>query len=106
MSILKFYLINRKTALEKDDIKNTRHCPNLEGSDFDRCSDGGPEGVRTLDLCVANAALSQLSYKPEYKQKSFQIQNTLPIGSVNCGADYEARTRYLHLGKVALYQMS
>ena len=22
------------------------------------------------------------------------------------GADYEARTRYLHLGKVALYQMS
>ena len=23
-----------------------------------------------------------------------------------CGADYEARTRYLHLGKVALYQMS
>ncbi len=28
-------------------------------------------------------------------------------GGVNCfGADYEARTRYLHLGKVALYQMS
>ena len=25
---------------------------------------GGPEGVRTLDLRVANAALSQLSYKP------------------------------------------
>ena len=23
-----------------------------------------------------------------------------------CGADDEARTRYLHLGKVALYQMS
>ncbi len=23
-----------------------------------------------------------------------------------CGAEYEARTRYLHLGKVALYQMS
>ena len=22
------------------------------------------------------------------------------------GAEYEARTRYLHLGKVALYQMS
>jgi len=22
------------------------------------------------------------------------------------GADYETRTRYLHLGKVALYQMS
>ena len=26
--------------------------------------------------------------------------------SIVCGADYEARTRYLHLGKVALYQMS
>ena len=26
--------------------------------------------------------------------------------SIFCGADYEARTRYLHLGKVALYQMS
>ena len=25
---------------------------------------GGLEGNRTLDLCVANAALSQLSYKP------------------------------------------
>ncbi len=23
-----------------------------------------------------------------------------------CGAAYEARTRYLHLGKVALYRMS
>ncbi len=31
----------------------------------------------------------------------------LPLGySANIGADYEARTRYLHLGKVALYQMS
>ena len=27
---------------------------------------GGPEGDRTLDLCVANAALSQLSYKPVF----------------------------------------
>ena len=24
----------------------------------------GPEGIRTLGLCVANAALSQLSYEP------------------------------------------
>ena len=31
----------------------------------------------------------------------------LPLGdgAIN-GAEYEARTRYLHLGKVALYQMS
>ncbi len=26
---------------------------------------GGPGGIRTLDLCVANAALSQLSYEPD-----------------------------------------
>ena len=25
----------------------------------------GPDGIRTHDLCVANAALSQLSYKPD-----------------------------------------
>ncbi len=25
---------------------------------------GGPEGARTPDLCIANAALSQLSYRP------------------------------------------
>ena len=29
-----------------------------------RFAAGGPEGIRTLDLCVANAALSQLSYGP------------------------------------------
>ena len=27
-------------------------------------ADGGREGIRTLDLSVANAALSQLSYAP------------------------------------------
>ena|GEM_PF-2335463 len=27
---------------------------------------GGPEGDRTLDLCIANAALSQLSYRPVF----------------------------------------
>ena len=33
--------------------------------------------------------------------------HALPLGySAAFGADYEARTRYLHLGKVALYQMS
>ena len=30
----------------------------------------------------------------------------LPLGYVAAGAGDEARTRYLHLGKVALYQMS
>ena len=34
--------------------------------------------------------------------------HALPLGysAIKIGADYEARTRYLHLGKVALYQMS
>ena len=34
--------------------------------------------------------------------------NALPLGysAKKIGADYEARTRDLHLGKVALYQMS
>ena len=31
---------------------------------FDQGICGGPEGDRTLDLCIANAALSQLSYGP------------------------------------------
>jgi hypothetical protein len=30
--------------------------------------DGGPEGIRTLDLCDANAALSQLSHEPTFFQ--------------------------------------
>ena len=33
--------------------------------------------------------------------------SALPLGyGAISGAGYEARTRYLHLGKVALYQMS
>lgn len=30
---------------------------------------GGPEGVRTLDLRDANAALSQLSHGPEFHKQ-------------------------------------
>ena len=33
-------------------------------------------------------------------------ENPRPIGQGLYGASDEARTRYLHLGKVALYQMS
>jgi hypothetical protein len=38
----------------------------LEKKDCGRLEkkDGGREGIRTLDLSVANAALSQLSYAP------------------------------------------
>ena len=37
----------------------------------------GPGGIRTHDLCVANAALSQLSYKPE-TVNGLQMRN-LPL---------------------------
>ena len=47
------------------------------------------------DLCLT-AWLWRLIEKAVTFRNSFHF----------CGADYEARTRYLHLGKVALYQMS
>ena len=52
------------------------------------CFFGALEGTRTPDLLVRSQSL----YPTE-----------LPAQN---GADDEARTRYLHLGKVALYQMS
>lgn len=46
--------------LEKQGIiKNPRMHKNIGGLVF-----GGDEGDRTPDLCIANAALSQLSYTP------------------------------------------
>ena len=42
------------------------------GGDFSR--NGGPEGIRTLDLSDANRTLSQLSYGPVYEV----------FGDVNC----------------------
>ncbi len=44
----------------KGKIKNPLMHTNISGSDF-----GGDEEDRTPDLCIANAALSQLSYTPE-----------------------------------------
>ena len=41
-------------------IKNPRTYTDVCGLDF-----GGDEGDRTPDLCIANAALSQLSYTPK-----------------------------------------
>ena len=37
---------------------------------------GGLEGDRTLDLCDANAALSQLSYEPVYIVKQEIVYST------------------------------
>ena len=44
----------------------------------------GTEGIRTLDLCVANAALSQLSYDPvllydSSNQRKLQVRKILQI---------------------------
>ena len=35
-----------------------------------KCLKGGAEGDRTPDLCIANAALSQLSYRPNREAES------------------------------------
>ena len=43
--------------------KNPQMYANISGSVF-----GGDEGDRTPDLCIANAALSQLSYTPKQIQ--------------------------------------
>ena len=40
---------------------------------------GGAEGDRTLDLCIANAALSQLSYRPEKISKNIETYNKVRI---------------------------
>ena len=43
--------------------------------------DGGPEGNRTLDLCNANAALYQLSYRPmNVSRETFIICMVPPAG--------------------------
>ena len=43
---------------------------------------GGPEGDRTLGLCVANAALSQLSYEPIAFKLLTEVneKNKCPLG--------------------------
>ena len=72
----------------------------------------------TNRLCQA-AIRGNPASPPELKPRSARDQveaassfgstaqkNIQPNGWMFFGAGYEARTRYLHLGKVALYQMS
>ena len=47
-----------------------------------------------------------LAMSPYFCVIGFRKKGRLIFLSVLFGADDEARTRYLHLGKVALYQMS
>ena len=53
-------------------------------------------GAKTEGTCFAS--LPKIPWAAKKKNH--------PIGWFLTGAGYEARTRYLHLGKVALYQMS
>ena len=62
-----------------------------------------------IDIKKENANLrSRLLEAPSRFELEIKVLQTfaLPLGYSAIGADYEARTRYLHLGKVALYQMS
>ena len=64
---------------------------------------GGPGGIRTLDLCDANAALSQLSYGPIY----LTTLNILTLSngfvkvflSVPCCAVWQTNFRSVFAGK-------
>ena len=60
------------------------------------------EPCRTSILIAVQARqVEAASSLPPMKKQDIQIGCP-----VQYGAGYEARTRYLHLGKVALYQMS
>ena len=52
--------------------------------------DGGAEGDRTLDLRIANATLSQLSYRPTCSLRSLEAK--WPSGPKRAG-DSSTRTR-------------
>ena len=59
--------------------------------------------------CELQVLFSLMEAPPRFELGIMVLQtNALPLGysAKKIGADYEARTRYLHLGKVALYQMS
>ena len=59
--------------------------------------------------CKSASAFLLMEAPPRFELGIMVLQtNALPLGysAKKIGADYEARTRYLHLGKVALYQMS
>ena len=49
----------------------TKNPPGIEPSGFRKESGGGPNEDRTHDLRIANAALSQLSYRPESSDRFY-----------------------------------
>ena len=53
--------------------------------------------------CIKDLREARAGFEPAVKVLQ---TSALPLGYGAVGASDEARTRYLHLGKVALYQMS
>ena len=64
----------------------------------------GAEGSRTLDLCIANAALSQLSYRPELFSRD--VVNSPYSQSVACsnvvGVSLALQTAIVKTGSAAV----
>ena len=56
-------------------------------------------GIKVLQTLALPLGYGTVLLKKDAKEKFL-------FASFYFGADYETRTRYLHLGKVALYQMS
>ena len=77
-------------------------------TDIDLLHYGRPEIAPTIRFLLNfnHAHYKKFGYEknPETIASGFIVMSR--ILPQHYGADYEARTRYLHLGKVALYQMS
>lgn len=65
--------------------------PKLQRAERGGAKDGGLEGIRTPDLCDANAALYQLSYKPEIINLATACPPKLQISLQVAGLPAEAR---------------
>jgi hypothetical protein len=71
-----------------------------------RVFNGGPEGIRTLDLCDANAALSQLSHEPTKYQYKVKPLNYYNMFFLNCQAQIQAKNPSVCLRIQPPYQRS
>ena len=80
-------LICEADFIHEADLSRRKTDLTEKAKSYDLAFSGGNNRARTYDPLLVRQMLSQLSYAP-------------------IGADYGARTRHLHLGKVALYQMS
>ena len=65
-----------------------------------------PQTLGEADIISVSGIISETTSFAEGKHHSKNAPLSTDKGAFFVGAAYEARTRYLHLGKVALYQMS